>query len=155
MADPQKRHSGFGFSGAAEKMPMTPAEVFTTGRRLAELMGRYIDEPLASQYTNPSYGLDPRFSEFMEQLSAILPGVVNPQQFGSPQNPPQYRGIRFILPESRGGYEELLQNLSPQYEAINQAFRGDMIRRGYPVRGGSGQFFGREPGFNPIGFGAR
>jgi hypothetical protein len=143
------------------KMTQSPSQIFQQGSQLADLFGGIIDQPLAGQYSNPTYARDPGFSAFASQLSKITGqpfesgGLYNPQQFAETQNPPQYRGIRALLPQSGGEYVALNQGRIPNYDALQQAFLGEMIRRGYPVLGGTGQFVGREPGFNPIGFGQR
>ena len=148
-------------------MPYT----FEDADKLANLFGSYIDEPnrpSVNSYSNPTFGNDPRFKDFLGKLNAILPGFsrqgYNPQQFGTTQNPPQYRGIRMLLPESASNiapttsedsYKALSFNRVPQYNDLYQMFLGKMISRGYPIYGGTGQFAGREQGFNPIGFGQR
>lgn len=138
-----------------------PTYNFDTANKLADLFAQYVDQPQQAQYSNPTYANDPGFTDFSKQLSAILGvpiakgGVVNPQQFGETQNPPQYRGIRLLLPMTGGTYSSLTQDRIPNYEGLQQMFLGEMIRRGYPVLGGTGQMPGFEPGFNPVGFGQR
>mgnify|MGYP001614461421 FL=1 len=150
-------------------------KAFGLGSQLADLFSRYIDESLlrgepgeppsmptgsGRPFSNPTYDEDPRFAELSQALSRIfgfdLVGAgYNPQQFGETLNPPQYRGIRFLLPQSGGEYSILQEGRIPGYEAIQQAFLGEMIRRGYPVLGGTGQMEGFAAGFNPVGFGPK
>lgn len=136
------------------------------GERLADVVGSEIDTPTQEAYTNPSYGRDPRHIEYKGKMAAALDHQhsrvarkdLNVQQFGETQNPPQYRGIRFLLPGTGGDYSFLDDpkgNRVPGYDGINQEFLGHMITRGYPIYGGTGQMEGFEPGFNPIGFGQR
>jgi hypothetical protein len=138
---------------------------FAHASKLADLFGGYIDRPnlTGRQYSNPTYSDDPSFGQFSRYLGTIVGKPTqfyhdspdNPQQFGELQNPPQYRGIRMLLPDSGGDYESLKYGRIPNYEGLQQMFLGEMIRRGYPVMGGTGQMPGYEKGFNPIGFGQR
>ena len=138
-------------------------KTFAQGRQLADLFGSIIDRPSARPYSNPTYGGDPGFSALAEALNRIVPGYnfrkggqFNPQQFGETQNPAQYRGIRMLLPESGGEYRVLKEGRIPGYHALQQALLGEMIRRGYPVLGGTGETYtGGEAGFDPVGFGQR
>jgi hypothetical protein len=139
---------------------------FDTANKLADLIGGHIDRPnLPTTFGavgNPTNALNPSFGEFAQQLSAILGLPFNPsgqqgasqynaRQFGETYNPPEYRGIRFLLPP--GGITP--QAPVPGYAGLQQSFLGEMIRRGYPVLGGVGQLQGFPPGFNPAGFGQR
>lgn len=129
--------------------------------KLADLFGGEIDRPSQSNYTNPTYGGDPRFQQFSSMLSKIVGAPfydgspLNPQQFGVTQNPAQYRGIRMLLPQSGGDYQSLKDGRIPGYHELQQELLGEMIKRGYPVRGGTGQLEGFTKGFNPVGFGQR
>ena len=141
---------------------MPTNNTFDTGKSLANVFAAEIDKPQTEQYSNPSYANDPGFPQFSKQLSDLLQGLkfspsgYNPQQFGETQNPPQYRGIRFLLPQSGGEYEEAFnQGKVPQYQALQQAVLGWLIQMGYPVLGGTGQIPGFEEGFNPVGFGQK
>jgi len=132
--------------------------------KLADLYGGYIDLPQQAHYSNPTYGFDPGFTEFQKKLSAIV-GVpmggpqsaspYNPQQFGELQNRPQYRGIRMLLPQSGGDYDSLTTGRIPGHAGMQQELMGEMIRRGYPVLGGTGPMPGFRKDFNPVGFGQR
>lgn len=141
---------------------------FALARALADLYGQYVDRPTSSTFSNPTYGLDTEFPQFQEAFNKIIGrSGTNPQQHGTLQNPPSYRGIRMLLPESTSSipqlpankvedsYKSLELNRAPNYNALHQALLGEMIVRGYPVLGGSGQMFGKERGFNPVGFGQR
>jgi hypothetical protein len=145
-----------------------PDTMGTQASRLADIYSGYLDEPQSQAYTNPSFGADPRFKEFLNKLNSVMPGFGpqghNPQQFGTFQNPPQYRGIRLLLPNSvtaipstsnEDSYKSLEFNRVPNHNGLYQMFLGEMIRRGFPVLGGTGQMYGKEQGFNPIGFGQR
>ena len=47
-------------------------------------------------------------------------------------------------------------NYPPDRNGLREEFYGEMIKRGYPVYGGTGEFGGEFPkGFNPVGFGQR
>ena len=47
-------------------------------------------------------------------------------------------------------------NFPPDMGGLREQVYGELIRRGYPVFGGTGDFGGEfQPGFNPIGFGQR
>lgn len=130
-------------------------------KKLADLFSKEIDKPTSEKYSNPSYSGDPDFKEFSGVLENILgkrfhgAGAYNPQEFGETQNPPQYRGIRMLLPQSGADYEVLNENRIPGYEGLQQELLGHLITRGYPVLGGTGQMQGFAKGFNPVGFGQR
>lgn len=128
-------------------------------KKLADLFGGYIDEPNREKYSNPTYTGDPDYNVFRRKLEEIMPEFkgndYNPQQFGETQNPPQYRGIRLLLPGSGGEYSALKEGKVPGSEGVFQEMMGHLITRGYPVLGGTGQFPGREKGFNPVGFGQK
>lgn len=149
---------------ASKQQVNTHTYNFDTANQLADLFAQHIDLPQQAHYSNPTYGFDPGFAEFQKHLSAIV-GVpmggpqnaspYNPQQFGELQNRPQYRGIRMLLPQTGGDYKSLQTGQIPNYEPLQQMLLGEMIRRGYPVMGGTGPMPGFEPGFNPVGFGQR
>jgi hypothetical protein len=130
-------------------------------RNLADILGAEIDKPMASTYRNPTYSGDPGFPAMAQSLSAATGqpfgqgSSYNPQQFGETQNPPQYRGIRLLLPQSGGDYKSLNQGRIPGHAGLMQQMLGELIVRGYPVFGGGGQMPGFERGFNPVGFGQR
>jgi len=152
----------FAGTQASQMTAQEGADVFAKGRQLADLFGGIIDEPIGTTYSNPTYTQDPRFPEVSRALAQITGypfqagGAFNPQQFGETQNPPQYRGIRLLLPGSGGEYESAFQEgRIPGWNLLQQAFLGEMIRRGYPLLGGTGAMPGFEQGFNPIGFGSR
>lgn len=47
-------------------------------------------------------------------------------------------------------------NSPPDQGGLREEVYGELIRRGYPVLGGTGDFGGEfQPGFNPVGFGQR
>ena len=56
---------------------------------------------------------------------------------------------------SEDSYKTLEWGRHPDFTKIYQQLLGEMITRGYPVLGGTGQMFGKEEGFNPVGFGQR
>lgn len=77
------------------------------------------------------------------------------------------RGMPRIMPQGppnqpdpndphHNGIPRYPPNMPPDRLALQQAVYGEMIRRGYPVLGGTGEMGGDfQPGFNPIGFGSR
>lgn len=143
-------------------MDQNPQWDFKTAGHLADVYAKHIDQPQATQYSNPTYSRDPGFPQFSRMLEMVLggpftgPDAYNPQQFGETQNPPQYRGIRMLLPQTGGeNYASLQQGRVPNFDALQQMLLGTMISRGYPVYGGNGPMPGFEPGFNPVGFGQR
>lgn len=133
---------------------------FEQAEQIANVLGKYIDEPSRTEYSNPSYSRDPRYQEFVSALNKVIPGFgtqgYNPQQFGETQNPAQYRGIRLLPPGSGGDYEAAFkEGPVPGQDKLQQMILGYLITKGYPVLGGNGQMPGYERGFNPIGFGQR
>ena len=137
-----------------------PNPSFEQAEKIAQVLGRYIDEPSQSTYSNPSYSGDPRYQQFISALNKVIPGFgaqgYNPQQFGETQNPAQYRGIRLLLPQSGGEYEATFKESPvPGQDKLRQMILGYLINAGYPVLGGTGQMPGYEKGFNPIGFGQK
>lgn len=146
--------------------PRKPAP-FEQANKLADLIGGYIDRPNLPQSSgaagNPTNAMNPSFPEFAQQLAAIFgmpftpmgtqgASQPNARQFGETYNPPEYRGIRFLLPPSDAS---MVGGQVPRYAGLQQEFLGEMIKRGYPVLGGIGQLPGWKEGFNPTGFGQR
>ena len=131
--------------------------------QLADLIGSYIDQPNADdkhgEMGNPTHRLNPSFPEFGRKLKDILgvsfeEGQYDPAQFGETYNPPEYRGIRFLIPQA--GQETSRGARVPGYKGLQQEFLGHMITRGYPVYGAEvGQLPGFKKGFKPVGFGER
>ena len=135
---------------------MLPAETFGVAKQLADLFGGEIDKPTRSQgYENPMYGQTPLKQRFFGMVPEQQWGMI-PDDFGVLQNQPQYWGSRMTLPQSGGDqYDSYARPpLNPMQSALQQAFYGEMITRGYPVVGGM-PMFGRGDTFKPVGFGQR
>lgn len=166
------------------------ADPFATARALADLYGRYIDEP-----NDPNARGTLRDRNFYRTFDSLArQHGYTPADIGFLQQNPQYRGIRMVLPQSGGSYGQATaaqglrladsgisrvlsqgpigrpdqsdphqnaiplvpRNWPPDMNALREETYGELIRRGYPVLGGTGDFGGDfRPGFNPIGFGQR
>jgi len=87
-----------------------------------------------AQQAEGYYGNQQGLRRQMTQGPVGLPDPNDPHQNGIPLVPPN-------SPPDRGGLQQMIL--------------GHLISRGYPVLGGSGDLFGFQPGFNPIGFGQR
>lgn len=69
------------------------------------------------------------------------------------QGPPQ---LPDPMDPHQNGIMRYPPNQPPDNNALQQTFYGEMIKRGFPVLGGTGPMGGDfQDGFNPIGFGAR
>ena len=92
-----------------------------------------------------SYGSLPYF-EGQQGFDAGQPRIMTEGPTGLPDpNDPHQNGIPLAPP-----------NIPPDQGGLQQQVYGELIRRGYPVLGGSGEMGGDfQAGFNPIGFGQR
>ncbi len=153
-------------------------------RKIADVFGSYIDKPNDPQargsLQDPAFrqaidSLLPQghssgdFGVLQQNPQYRGIRMVLPQSGGSYGESAMYNGSRQqgrILTEGptgqpdpddphQNGIPRVPPNSPPDNGGLQQQVYGELISRGYPVLGGTGELFGYQPGFNPVGFGQR